>query len=110
MALELKTVTSVAGVLTLKYPWRALAGSNRARIFQTFEFAASWLWSLGPACQPLILAVFEADRLIGLAPLKINPKTKTINFLTEPEGEHQDFLLAKAKETETLDLIFKELF
>jgi CelD/BcsL family acetyltransferase involved in cellulose biosynthesis len=61
---ELQSLRSDWDRLLLKYP--------RATTFSTYDWLANWWRSFGDRRQLLVLALFDSDSLVGLAPLSIS--------------------------------------
>lgn len=79
--------------------WNDLVARSESRsVFQTYEWLTSWWKIFGARRKPLIIAVYLQDRLVGLAPLMVEPAllgTSTIKFIGEGNADYCNFILTE---------------
>lgn len=94
--------------------WKTLVSENETNtIFQTQEWAESWLESAGSHYNLFFIAVFEGSDIIGFAPLVLN-KTKLgikkeLMFIGDQNADYLDFILP-IKKQECLSKIIDFLY
>lgn len=82
--------------------WNDLvARCQTSSVFQTYEWITSWWKVFGSRRKPLIIAVYRADQLVGLAPLMVEPAligASTIKFIGDGNADYCDFILAEPRQ------------
>ena len=100
--------------------WNELLRESKSNtIFLTFEWLHTWAECfLAPDRKLLVLAVYEKDNLVGLAPWCVRSlrsfglKVKQIEFLGTPEmgSDYMNLIIKSGKEKEVTDHIYSFLF
>lgn len=105
VTVELREVTTLAGIDELREDWEALERRHRGELayFQTFDWCRNWVASISgslPGVTPRIICVWKASRLIALIPAMVScvaggvrmlkplgePHTQYGGMLTDPTG------------------------
>lgn len=73
MELSLRTYDALAQLESLRPAWEELLSNYPlATTFSTWEWLSSWWDSFGTNRRLLVLALFDSDKLVGLAPLSLS--------------------------------------
>lgn len=83
----LRVLNEPAAIESLRPAWKQLVGNcEAATVYQTPEWALGWWRALGRNSTPFCVALDEGERLVGLAPLAIEPRrgTRTLRFMGAP--------------------------
>ncbi len=97
--------TTIAGSLSAlgidADAWNALASrSHTNTVFQTHEWADSWLTVFGDLYEPLLVAASDASGLVGIAPLAVSRKAsrhRVIRFIGDGRSDYCDILAVREK-------------
>ena len=90
----------------IKYEWLALEKEGHIpTIFQTYDWVETWWKHLGFRGKKLILAAYDGNELIGIAPLYISklsvkavPLFNVMRLIGAGESDYQAFILKGGKE------------
>lgn len=97
--------------------WKELLGRASYRsIFQTFEWNESWWRHLRRGAELFLLACYEGERIVGIAPLKMYCSRvrnilsfKILSFVGCPESDYHDFILDSECAGEALNAFIRWL-
>lgn len=82
--------------------WNDLvARSQTSSVFQTYEWMASWWKVFGAERKFLVIAVYRNDRVVGLAPLMVEPARvglPTVKFIGDGNADYCDFILTEPRQ------------
>jgi CelD/BcsL family acetyltransferase involved in cellulose biosynthesis len=87
---DLRILNDLDAIHALVPAWQELVSrSNTASVFQTPEWALGWWRALPNRSTPFCIALFEQERLVGLAPLYIETwyGSRAIRFMGTPHDD-----------------------
>ena len=94
-ATRIRTASSLADVEITADEWNTLAALGTTNsVFQTHEWARSWLAAFGDEYEPLLVVASDNDRITGLAPLVIDTRQgdRVMRFVGDGRADYCDFL------------------
>jgi len=112
-----RVLTTQAELAALRTDWTTLlTRTSTANVFLTFEWLSTWCHYYGAGAQLCILAAYERDELIGLAPLVIQDRRlagvrlfRRVAFLGNGLSDRLDMLLAPGAERVVLEAFVSHL-
>lgn len=100
--LRITRIETLDALAPLRERWNALAAQSAAgSVFQTWEWAVSWLRAWGDTCELWALLAEEGDQLVGVAPLILRRRRvlgrtrRVIEFLGADLFRICDFIVAR---------------
>lgn len=110
-ALGVEVLESIEAVGALQGEWDALfARCTDRNPFLGFDWAISWLGSVGASVRPLVIVVREEARVRAIAPLCVN-ESRVLTFIGYPQSDYADFILDRdADPASVLELVLAEVF
>jgi CelD/BcsL family acetyltransferase involved in cellulose biosynthesis len=100
----------IPGNPELHRQWNKLAlKTERPEVFYTCEWALAVQTAYQASLKPLLLLGYEADELVGVAPLATDPREKQISFLAATTADYCDFLTQSELRAEFIDAVLGEL-
>jgi CelD/BcsL family acetyltransferase involved in cellulose biosynthesis/predicted ATP-grasp superfamily ATP-dependent carboligase len=103
---------SLAGTSIDEATWNALtSGSDTNTVFQTHQWARSWLAAFSDQCRPQLVTVRENGRIMGVAPLFASRRhtgSPVLRFLGDGRADYCD-VLAPERKTEVVAAVFQAL-
>jgi CelD/BcsL family acetyltransferase involved in cellulose biosynthesis len=107
--LTLEVADSLESLESLQADWNELLERcSDATIFQTWEWAYSWRRHFDQDARPMVLAVRDSGKLIGLAPLEIVIMTggfRCLRLMATDSSDYMNFLLDDQMADQTLSII-----
>ncbi len=105
--MEIKIVTSLAGMEDLRPEWDGLMHSSSTRtFFQTSDWILAWTKEFMEG-KLEIITVREGGKLLGIAPLFV--ERGVTRFLGTPLSDYNDFIIHKDHTQDVLPEIFKAI-
>ncbi len=97
--------------------WREMENSSAVpTVFQTFDWLQCWSEFLDRTGNMFILAVYEGDAVLGIAPLffrrfslKGLPLFRILHIAGAPESDYQSLILRNGREEETLAALVRHI-
>ena len=116
--MDLKVYTEVAQLVELEPSWeRLLTEASASNVFMTPQWLGAWWEYYGQGKKLLVLGVYDAGRLVGLAPLLIDEQRlggivlmRRLKFVGAGLSDRLDLILAKGHEAAALKVIVSYLF
>lgn len=101
--------TDIVNLEKLTEIWEANHGRlHWPAVFVLPAWLESWWSSLADSTQPMVMAVYDDEQPIGLAPLMTNDGVAS--FIGDPDVcDNQDFIVAQGREREFLNAVLDEL-
>jgi CelD/BcsL family acetyltransferase involved in cellulose biosynthesis len=94
-ASAIRTASSLADVGLTADGWNALAAKGTMNsVFQTHEWARSWLAAFGDEYEPMVIVASDNDQIGGVAPLVIDRRQgdRIVRFIGDGRSDYCDFL------------------
>ncbi len=114
--MEVKEFNDFKSIETYKENWDALIKSEKPEqwFFHTYDWYKNWWSAFGGQIKPVILLVFEAQELIGVAPCGLSSVTKfgiPYKQLSLLANEHspKNTIITKGNSYDIIDTIIKAL-
>ncbi len=96
--LAIKKIDSIEELKGLKTQWDKLLDNSPTRtIFQTFEWQLAWWETIGIDKKLYVLAGFNGNELIGIAPMMIDADG-ILKFIGTPNSDYNDFVTKDTSE------------
>ena len=116
MGYSVRIITEYQDFLALQFKWTdLLKTSHHNRIFLTHQWFQCWWETFGRGLNLFILAVYDNDKLLGIAPLCVHKcryrgmPVRQFQFMANGFSEETGFILARGKEEIILDLMLQYL-
>ena len=114
---DVKVIRSCTELRNLADQWEALLErSGTANVFLTWEWIGNWIEVYLPGKDLLAIAVYDGDRLVGIAPFWIEkrrtlgmPSAKFLRLAGSPEADYVDILTDRKKTTGCVERMWEEL-
>jgi len=95
--LEVRRASDEQALSALEPVWRELfTAAKGAPLFLSFEWMSLWWKHFGTREKLLVLTVWKAERLVGIAPLMLSRRqgARVIEFIGTGRSDYLDFLMA----------------